>query len=451
MEAVLKNTDLKPQMAKLGTYVAKMKALDPRKFPDEEFELFSVPSHAEGKPEVALGKTVGASKQMVEDDTVLLCKINPRINRTWVVSSHTGHRKIASSEWMTFPPSPDFLPQYLGYYLQQDELRDHLALNASGVGGSLMRAKPGLIKDYPFPLFPLPEQRRIVSAIETQLGRLDAAVARLHAAKARLKRYKQAVLKAAVEGRLTEEWREKNSDVEDAERIVARIQANRAATERTGRKTKTSTPAELDLDSLPSLPEGWMWSTLPQLGELNRGKSKHRPRDDKRLYDGPYPFVQTGDVRYANGLLTEYTATYSEFGLAQSRLWPAGTLCITIAANIADTAVLEFDACFPDSVVGFIPEEDSIDVHFAELFIRTVKQDIERYAPATAQKNINLEVLRDVAIALPPRAEQKEIMRVAGDVLTTIDEMESTLDAQLLQSTRLRQAVLKRAFEGRLG
>lgn len=327
-------------------------------------------------------------------------------------------------------------------------LNDPTQWAISGSGQPFITLKTSRAVEVPLP--PLLEQRRIVEAIELQLGRLDAAVARLHAAKAKLKRYKQAVLKAAVEGALTEEWREKNPGVESAELIVERIQERRATTEKTGRKTKTSTPAELDLDSLPLLPEGWIWSTLPQLGELNRGKSKHRPRDDKRLFGGPYPFVQTGEVRYANGRLTKYTTTYSEFGLSQSRLWPAGTLCITIAANIADTAVLEFDGCFPDSVVGFIPEEDSIDVHFAELFIRTVKQDIERYAPATAQKNINLEVLRDVAIALPPRAEQQELMRIAGDVLSTIDEMESTLDAQLSHSTRLRQAVLKRAFEGRL-
>ncbi|WP_176377474.1 restriction endonuclease subunit S, partial [Escherichia coli] len=105
-----------------------------------------------------------------------------------------------------------------------------------------------------------------------------------------------------------------------------------------------------------------------QLGELNRGKSKHRPRNDPSLYGGDYPFVQTGDVRAADGLLTNYKQTYSKKGLAQSRLWPKGTLCITIAANIAETAILGIDACFPDSVVGFIPQNENISVEYIEFF-----------------------------------------------------------------------------------
>ncbi|MBK6628903.1 MAG: restriction endonuclease subunit S [Flavobacteriales bacterium] len=232
---------------------------------------------------------------------------------------------------------PDLDKDYLEWWIISQA--NHI--ESIGSGTTVKGIRLNQLKELQIPLAPLPQQRRIVEAIELQLGRLDAAVARLQGAKARLKRYKQAVLKAAVEGRLTEEWRDKNPDIESAERIVERIQERRATIERTSRKTKTSTPAELDLDSLPSLPEGWMWSTLPQLGELNRGKSKHRPRDDKRLYGGPYPFIQTGDVRYANGRLTEFTSTYSEFGLAQSRLWPAGTMGTLrfVARTLPDTAV----------------------------------------------------------------------------------------------------------------
>ena len=101
----------------------------------------------------------------------------------------------------------------------------------------------------------------------------------------------------------------------------------------------------------------WNPRTLDELGDVRRGRSRHRPRDAQHLYGGPYPFVQTADVKHAQLYLTEYSQTYSEAGLAQSRLWEAGTLCITIAANIADTAILGIEACFPASVIGFVAEE----------------------------------------------------------------------------------------------
>ena len=139
-------------LSTLGKFVAKRsKGIAPNKTPSETFELYSVPSLATGVPEIINGKAIGSNKQIVDERTVLLCKINPRINRTWVVSSHSAHQKVASTEWITFPPSEIFYPKYLAYYLKQDAVRDFLAANASGVGGSLMRVKPATIKDYSSP------------------------------------------------------------------------------------------------------------------------------------------------------------------------------------------------------------------------------------------------------------------------------------------------------------
>ncbi len=110
----------------------------------------------------------------------------------------------------------------------------------------------------------------------------------------------------------------------------------------------------------------WELKSIDQLGYVSRGRSRHRPCDAAHLYGGPYPFIQTGDVKHANLYVTDYSQTYSEEGLAQSRMWETGTLCITIAANIADTAILGIDACFPDSVIGFIPEPDKADARFVK-------------------------------------------------------------------------------------
>ena len=113
--------------------------------------------------------------------------------------------------------------------------------------------------------------------------------------------------------------------------------------------------------------------------------------------------VQTGDVSKADPVITTYTGLYNETGLSQSRLWPKGTLCITIAANIAETGILGFDSCFPDSVVGFIPHDSSINVGYFDYFIRTAKDHLEEFAPSTAQKNINLEILGNLLVPLPPK------------------------------------------------
>ena len=130
----------------------------------------------------------------------------------------------------------------------------------------------------------------------------------------------------------------------------------------------------------------WTSRTLDELGQVSRGRSRHRPRDAAHLYGGPYPFVQTGDIKHANLYLTNYSQTYSDAGLEQSRLWKAGTLCITIAANIADTAILGIDACFPDSVIGFIPDKEKADVRFIKyLFDATLQSRFKKFTQGAAQ------------------------------------------------------------------
>lgn len=433
----------------LGTLTSgRGKTINPATTPHQKFELYSVPSFPQGRPEIVTGDTVGSSKQLVEPRTVLLCKINPRINRSWVVGDFTSHQKIASTEWIAFPPLQELVPEYLCYFLQQNAMRDFLARNASGVGGSLMRVKPTTLRDFPFAYPCVEEQRDIVAEIERQFTRLDAGVAALRRVQANLKRYRAAVLKAACEGRLipteAELAKAEGRSFETGEQLLTRVLADRRKNWQGRGKYKE--PAAPDTANLPPLPEGWAWATMPQLGELNRGKSKHRPRDDARLYGGPYPFIQTGDVRKSNGTIRDHTQTYSEFGLQQSRLWPEGTLCITIAANIAATGILKFKACFPDSVVGFTQNGNSATTRYVEFFIRTAKEKLEQFAPATAQKNINLDVLQNVAVPLPPLAEQTRIVAEVERRLSVIEELEAVASDNLQRAARLRQAILQQAY-----
>lgn len=150
-------------------------------------------------------------------------------------------------------------------------------------------------------------------------------------------------------------------------------------------------------------------ATLPELGEFGRGISKHRPRNDPKLLGGDYPLIQTGDVANAGLYITSYNSTYSEFGLKQSKMWEKGTLCITIAANIAKTAILTFDACFPDSVVGFTSNEktNNIFIHYWFLFFQAI---LESQAPESAQKNINLKILSELRAIVPEKEKQDEFV-----------------------------------------
>lgn len=150
-------------------------------------------------------------------------------------------------------------------------------------------------------------------------------------------------------------------------------------------------------------------ATLPELGEFGRGVSKHRPRNDPRLLDGEYPLIQTGDIANTDLYITLYNSTYSELGLQQSKMWNKGTLCITIAANIAKTAILGFDACFPDSVVGFNANErtNNIFIHYWFSFFQSI---LESQAPESAQKNINLKILSELKVIVPKKEKQDEFV-----------------------------------------
>lgn len=151
----------------------------------------------------------------------------------------------------------------------------------------------------------------------------------------------------------------------------------------------------------------WDAEQLENLGTLDRGRSKHRPRNAPHLYGGSFPFIQTGDVANAEGYIRAHTQTYSEDGLKQSKLWAAGTLCITIAANIGETAILTYPACFPDSIVGFVPGE-RVKVEFVQFWLQFLQETLEKTAPEVAQKNINLEILRELRCPVPPLPLQQK-------------------------------------------
>jgi type I restriction enzyme S subunit len=159
--------------------------------------------------------------------------------------------------------------------------------------------------------------------------------------------------------------------------------------------------------------KSWKEFKLNELGKVNRGKSKHRPRNEPSLFNGKYPFVQTGDIKAANFYVKDYSQTYSEKGLAQSKLWKKDTLCITIAANIAETAVLGIEACFPDSIIGFVADESKSDVKFIKYHFDLLKIHLQSISQGTTQDNLSQEKLLKFNFTVPIDVkEQKQIASI---------------------------------------
>ena len=180
---------------------------------------------------------------------------------------------------------------------------------------------------------------------------------------------------------------------------------------------------------------------LCELGSLDRGRSQHRPRNDPKLLNGPYPLIQTGEVASAGLYITEYKNTYSELGLQQSKMWKAGTLCITIAANIAQTAILTFDACFPDSVVGFVPN-DAVSAIYMHYWFGFFQKILEEQAPQVAQKNINLKILSDLDVMVPKKEHQEQF---AAFVEQT-DKSKLAIQQSLDKLELLKKSLMQRYF-----
>ena len=260
------------------------------------------------------------------------------------------------------------------------------------------------------PLPPLSEQQRIVERIEELFAKLDEAKEKLQDVADSFAVRKAAILHKAFTGELTKQWRRKNG-VSD---------------------------------------ESWEEKKLGEVGVLERGRSKHRPRNDERLFGGIYPFIQTGDIANADMFIEKHNQTLSDFGMQQSKLFAKNTICITIAANIGKVAILSYDSCFPDSVVGLKTDEKT-DFKYVYYYLSTQQKELESKAPATAQKNINLKVLNDLDIPLPSLPEQHEIVRLIDDLLARERAAQQAAEQALASIDLMKKSILARAFRGELG
>lgn len=328
-----------------------------------------------------------------EEGDVIIAKITPCFENGKMALAEGLPHTIAfgSTEYHVFRPGKDVFNRYLFYLLQSPFVRSSGASQMKGAAGQ-KRVPADFFKDLKIPLPPLEEQKRIA-----------------------------AILDAADD--LRTKRRESIALLDDL---------------------LQSTFLDLFGDPVTN-PKGWEVRPLEQLGTLDRGVSKHRPRNEPLLLGGPYPLIQTGEVSNSGGYIRSHNSTYSELGLKQSKMWPAGTLCITIAANIANTGILTFDACFPDSVVGFLSEKEGRAEYVQGLFW-FFRDILDKKAPQVAQKNINLKILRSLPVPAPP----DEMEHKFAKIVSAVEHQKALLRSQTQELNTLFASLQSRAFRGEL-
>ena len=447
----------------------------PSREPDKRFELYSVPSFEIGEPERLPGYQIGSSKQAVETGAVLLCRINPRINRVWVVGqTEEENPQIASTEWVSLGPVGEFAPRFLMYALQVPSVREYLTSNVSGVGGSLMRIRKAAIWRTRVPLAPLPEQHRIITSIEDLFGKLDEGVAALERAKTSLEHYRASVLKAAVEGRLTEQWRNANPPKESGEELLERILVERrkcwedeqlAKFKAKGTrppknwKKKYKEPAHPDTRGLPELPDGWCWVGLEHLSAfvphaLKAGPFGSALKKSSYVENGYKVYGQEqvlrGDPRWG-----EYYIDGKRFSALKNCAVRPGDLLISLVGTIGRTLVL------PENIEPGIINPRLIKVslnrrvavpEFVQAYLRSpgVREVLKRMSHGGTMDVLNMRTLKALPFPLPPLAEQELLVQLTSGSSLALDRMEVPVRQCATYAALIRQSILKCAFKGRL-
>jgi type I restriction enzyme S subunit len=333
---------------------------------------------------------------MLRKDDVLICKDGAGIGKVGIIGE-LPERTTINSSLLLIRAGKEILPKFLYRCLSSPYFQ--LIVNSRLNGATTPHLYQRDITEFPVVLPPISEQRRIV-------GILDEAFESIATAKA------------------------------NAEKSL--------------QNTSLLLQSQLQSVFTHRGPE-WTQRTLQEIATtFGRGKSKHRPRNDKKLYGGKYPFIQTGDIRNADHFINEYSQTYSEAGLAQSKLWPKGTVCITIAANIAETAILGFDACFPDSVVGVVPDPNVADGEYVEYLLQSFKVRLQAKGKGSAQDNINMGTFENERFPFPHVSEQKRIVKNLESLRNEARNLELVYKQKLVALEELKESLLHQAFIGKL-
>lgn len=398
------------RLGAVNKYISK--SVNPISEPDKIFELYSVPSMVDNYPEIIAGSDIGSSKQSVCKKDVLLCKINPRINRVWKVSQFTDNELIASSEWIIIRNN-HIDANYLMYCFQSKYFREFMLSNVSGVGGSLMRAQPKYVQTYPIPLPPLSEQQRIVERIEELFAKLDEAKERLQEVADSFAVRKAAILHKAFTGELTKQWRCENgvSDESWEDKTISKI----CGSLKYGTSKKSSDSGEVVVLRMGNLQNGEIdWSNLAYTSD----------EEDIKKY-----LLKPGDILFNRTNSPELVGKTSIYRGEMPAIY-AGYLI-----------KLDYDE---NMVVG-----DYLNYYLnssrAKEYYMQVKTD------GVSQSNINAKKIGEFEIPLPTLPEQHEIVHLIDDLLARERAAQQATEQALASIELMKKSILARAFRGELG
>lgn len=398
------------RLGDVNKYISK--SVNPISEPDKIFELYSVPSMVDNYPEIIAGSDIGSSKQSVCKKDVLLCKINPRINRVWKVSQFTDNELIASSEWIIIRNN-HIDANYLMYCFQSKYFREFMLSNVSGVGGSLMRAQPKYVQTYPIPLPPLSEQQRIVERIEELFAKLDEAKERLQEVADSFAVRKAAILHKAFTGELTKQWRLENgvSDESWEEKTIGEI----CSSLKYGTSKKSSDDGEVVVLRMGNLQNGEIdWSNLAYTSD----------EEDIKKY-----LLKSGDVLFNRTNSPELVGKTSIYRGEMPAIYAGYLIKLDYEKNIVVGDYLNY----------------YLNSSKAKEYYMQVKTD------GVSQSNINAKKIGEFEIPLPTLPEQHEIVRLIDDLLARERSAQQATEQALASIDLMKKSILARAFRGELG
>ena len=391
---------------------------------------------------------------------VLFAKITPCMEngKIAVARGLTNGSGCGSTEFHVLRPPRCMSGDFFYHYLLQDEFRKEAQRHMAGTAGQL-RVPAIWLTEAPLPLPPLPEQHRIVAEIETQFTRLDASVAALRRAQANLKRYRASVLKDACEGRLVpteaELARSEGRAYEPAGVLMERILAERRARweSQEKRRGKYKEPVPPDTSGLPELPEGWVWVSLDQLAAIGTGST---PLTSKEEYyqDGSVPWVTSSALNDPVVPSSNNYVTQQAVNECRLFLYPINTLLIAMygeGKTRGKCSELLLPSTINQAIAAVIMEDSAADCRpYSKVFLHGNYEATRRLSSGGVQPNLNLGLIKGLAIPLPPLAEQHRIVAEVERRLSVIQQAEATVEASLARAERLRQSILKQAFSGKL-
>ncbi|MEK6762944.1 MAG: restriction endonuclease subunit S [Nitrospirota bacterium] len=374
------------------------------------------------------------------------------IGRAALVRNLAPGEKYVVDSHVTIVRPRDIDPQYVHYWIMSPSVQGSIEAMQSGSTNQVELSKSA-VEALPIPVAPPNQQKSIVAEIEKQFSRLEEAVANLKRVKANLKRYKAAVLKAAVEGKLTEDWRKQHPNVESASKLLERILVERRA--RWNGRGKYKEPAKPDMNNLPSLPEKWTWASVDQLtSHITSGS-----RDWTRYYGrGSGTFILAQNVRLMRLDLSERQAVdppKNDAETARTRVSIGDILVTIVGAKTGEVCRIpkELVDHFVCQSVALLRPLMPASAKFMELYLASPENgqaQWRQYIYGQGRPHLSFEQLKMTAIALPSLAEQHEIVAEVERRLSVIEELESAIEANLTRADRLRQSILQRAFSGRL-